>query len=114
VAARRARKRSLSRPPHLLRWLAVVGVAFLAFLYYRPLRAYLETRSTLDERRAEVRRLKAERTRLERRLAASTSTAALALEARRLALVKPGERLFIVKGIAAWRRAHRATLVRGG
>ncbi len=27
-------------------------------------------------------------------------------EARRLGYVKPGERLFIVKGINAWRRAH--------
>jgi hypothetical protein len=27
-------------------------------------------------------------------------------EARRLGLVKPGERLFIVKGIAAWRKNH--------
>jgi len=29
--------------------------------------------------------------------------------------VKPGERLYIVKGIAAWRRArHRATIARDG
>jgi len=27
-------------------------------------------------------------------------------EARRLGLVKPGERLFIVRGIAAWRKHH--------
>jgi hypothetical protein len=27
-------------------------------------------------------------------------------EARRLGYVKPGERLFIVKGIGAWRRHH--------
>ena len=114
MAARPPRKLRLQRPPHLLRWLAVAGVAFLAFLYYRPLRTYLETRSTLAGRKAEVRRLEAEHTRLERRLAASRSDAALALEARRLALVKPGERLFIVKGIAAWRKAHGATLGRGG
>ena len=31
---------------------------------------------------------------------------ALAREARRLGYVKPGERLFIVKGIDAWRRAQ--------
>jgi cell division protein FtsB len=114
VAAPAKRKRPQPRPRRLLRWLAVGGVAFLAFLYYRPLKAYLETRSTLAERRAEVRRLEAEHARLERRLAASTSAAALALEARRLALVRPGERLFIVKGVAAWRRAHGATLGRGG
>jgi hypothetical protein len=27
-------------------------------------------------------------------------------EARRLGLVKPGEQLFIVRGIAAWRKRH--------
>jgi cell division protein FtsB len=114
VPARTTRKRRPQRPRHLLRWLAVLGVAFLGFLYYRPFRTYLQTRSTLAERRAEVRRLEAEHARLERRLAASTSSASLALEARRLGLVKPGERLFIVKGVAAWRKAHRATLGRGG
>jgi cell division protein FtsB len=114
VATRSQRKRRQPRPRRLLRWLALAGVLFLAFLYYRPLRAYIETRSTLAERRAEVRRLEAEHARLERRLAASTSAASLALEARRLGLVRPGERLFIVKGIAAWRRAHGATLGRGG
>ena len=40
----------------------------------------------------------------------------LAREARRLGLVKPGEQLFIVKGIPAWRAAKRTgtTLARGG
>ena len=31
---------------------------------------------------------------------------ALTREARRIGYVKPGERLFIVKGIAGWRRQH--------
>jgi hypothetical protein len=35
-----------------------------------------------------------------------TSTKALEREARRIGLVRPGQRLFIVKGIKAWRRAH--------
>jgi hypothetical protein len=39
-------------------------------------------------------------------LRASTSIAALAREARRLGYVRPGEHLFIVKGIAAWKKAH--------
>ena len=83
-------------------------LALVAFLYVQPLRTYLETRDTLRERVSEVRVLQAERRDLERRLAAQTSTAALIREARRLALVKPGERLYIVKGIPAWRRAHAA------
>jgi hypothetical protein len=98
------------------RWrlVVVVAAALLAFFYYRPLHSYFDTRHSLQERRADVRRLQAQKRRLERQLAATTSPAALDLEARRLALVKPGERLFIVKGIAAWQRRHGGSIRRGG
>ena len=98
------------------RWrlVVVVAVALLAFFYYRPLHAYFDTRHALQERRSEVRGLQAQKRRLERQLAATTSPAALDLEARQLALVKPGERLFIVKGIAAWKRRHGGTIRGGG
>jgi Septum formation initiator len=98
------------------RWrlVVVVALALLAFFYYRPLRAYFDTRHSLQERRAEVRGLQAQKRRLERQLAATTSPAALDLEARQLALVRPGERLFIVKGIAAWQRKHGGSIRRGG
>ena len=89
------------------RWLlpiAVLGV--MAFLYYRPISSYLQTRSELHSRRAEVVALRAEKARLERRLERTLSDEALAREARRIGYVKPGERLFIVKGIGAWRRKH--------
>ena len=90
----------------VLRW-CIVGVAlFVAFLYYQPLSSYLQTRSALNERAAEVQRLREERTRLQARLADSETGAALAREARRLRLVRPGERNFIVKGVAEWRRAE--------
>ena len=90
----------------LLRW-CIVGVAlFVAFLYYQPLSSYLETRSALNERTAEVERLRDERTRLQARLADSETVTALAREARRMRLVRPGERIFIVKGVAEWRRAQ--------
>ena len=81
-------------------------LCLVAFLYYRPARTYFETRHMLAQRSAEVDRLAAQKRRLERLVAASTSNAALAREARRLGLVKPGERLFIVKGIAKWQRRH--------
>src|SRR5436853_2972273 len=110
--SRRRRPRLLR--PRLLRLVAVAGVAFLAFLYYRPLHAYFATRHSLAQRQAEVHGLEAQKRRLERRLTLSASPASLELEARRLALVRPGERLFIVKGIAAWRRRHHATIGRGG
>ena len=100
------RRRRLRLP----RVLAVGVLALVGFLYVQPLRTYLDRREEVSRRTAEVRALDAERKRLERRLAAQTSTAALVQEARRLALVKPGERLYIVKGIDAWRReqARRA------
>jgi cell division protein FtsB len=53
-----------------------------------------------------VRSLRAERERLDRGLTNAQSTETLAREARRLGYVKPGERLFIVKGIPAWQRRH--------
>jgi len=79
----------------------------MAFLYYRPIASYLETRNERGTRMAQVVALRAEKQRLERQLARTTSDAALAREARRIGYVRPGERLFIVKGIPAWQRQHR-------
>jgi len=79
---------------------------FVAFLYYQPLQSYLDTHDALEQRSAEVESLRAEKRSLERRLVEADTPEALAREARRLSYVKPGERLFIVKGIDAWRRAQ--------
>ena len=101
-----AKKKRSQRTTQILRW-SIAGVAlFVAFLYYQPLSSYLETRSALNQRAAEVERLREERTRLQARLADSETVTALAREARRMRLVKPGERIFIVKGVAEWRRAQ--------
>jgi len=107
------RRRRAPRSSIILRRLAVGALVLIAFLYFRPMRTYLHTRDTLAGRREQVRGLEAQKRELERRLRTSASTEALVLEARRLALVKPGERLFIVKGIAEWRRRHR-TIGGGG
>ena len=100
--AKRPRRRKVRS-----RWLLpVIVLVVMGFLYYRPLSSYLQTRNELGARRAQVVALRAEKVRLERRLARTTSDAALAREARRIGYVKPGERLFIVKGIGAWKRTH--------
>ena len=91
------------RPTRLL---AVGGVLLVAFLYWKPAHAYLRTKHTLETRQADVRALRAEKTRLEKRLAQAGTRQQLIREARRLGLVKPGERLFIVRGIPAWRKHH--------
>jgi cell division protein FtsB len=81
-------------------------VLLLAALYYRPVRAYVDTKRTLHARTAEVAALTERKRDLEVRLSDIRSGATLVRGARRLGLVKPGERLFIVRGIPEWRRAH--------
>ena len=107
MAKRRIKQRKrIPRGRFLVRWLILAVFAFVAFLYYHPLRTYLDTRDALEQRSAEVQSLRAEKRSLERRLVEADTPEALAREARRLGYVKPGERLFIVKGIDAWRRAQ--------
>ena len=115
-AVRKPRSKPRRRPPRttlLLRWLAVGGVLLVALLYYRPLKTYLAKRHEVAQRQAEVAALRATHRALERRVAGADAAAALTRQARRLGFVKPGERLFIVKGIAAWERA-RSTIAGGG
>lgn len=100
-------KRRASRPRKqtpVLRWAAVATLAVVALLYYRPLKSYVETRGSLQERQAEVQHLRAKRDELAHRLERADTPEALTRRARKLGLVKPGEQLFIVKGIEESRR----------
>jgi cell division protein FtsB len=88
------------------RLLALAGLALVAFLYWKPTQTYLRTNRELHARTAEVRALREEKALLRRRIAQVSSGGQLVREARRLGLVKPGEQLFIVRGISAWRKHH--------
>jgi cell division protein FtsB len=88
------------------RLLALAGVALVAFLYWKPTQTYLRTNRELQARTAEVRALREEKAQLKRRIAQVGSGGQLVREARRLGLVKPGEQLFIVRGISTWRKHH--------
>jgi hypothetical protein len=101
---RRARPQ---RTTIVLRWCFVGVVVFVGFLYYRPLTTYFETRASVNARAAEVRELEEQKARLQKRVAESETLRALSREARRSGLVRPGERLFIVKGIEEWRKSRR-------
>jgi hypothetical protein len=90
-----------------MRWLVLAVALFIGFLYYRPISAYFETKRELERRAADVRALEEDRRAIERRLAGAEEPYAIERQARRLGLVRPGERLFIVKGIHAWRQAQR-------
>ena len=85
-------KRARKKPPRsrfVLRWLAVGAIVLVGLLYARPLRSYLNAKHDLTRRATEVQTLKT------------------------LGLVRPGERLFIVKGVPAWLRG-KATIDGGG
>ena len=92
------------RPTRLL---AIGGLLLLAFFYWKPLHAYVATKHQLQSRQADVAQLRRENVRLQQRIAQVGTGEQLVREARRLGLVKPGERLFIVRGIAAWRHRQK-------
>ncbi len=71
----------------------------LVYLYIGPAIAYVETWKEADSRRAEVQQLKRENERLRERRRALQDPRVLEREARRLGMVKPGERGYIVKGL---------------
>ena len=105
-SGRRTRQLRSGRRRFRLIWaVAIVGVS--VYLYYRPIASYLETRNDLATSRADVESLRLVKAELELRLATSTSLEATQREARRIGYVLPGEQLFVVKGIPAWRRAQR-------
>ena len=106
-------RRKPPRRKFLLRWLAVGAILLVGLLYARPLRSYLGTKHELSQRSSDLQALKAEKRELQHRLAEASTTQALQREARRLGLVRPGERLFIVKGISAWLHS-KATIATGG
>jgi len=91
------------RPTRLL---ALGGLVVIALLYWKPLHAYERTRAAVSRRQVEVVQLRLQQQQLQHRLATVGSGQELIREARRLGLVKPGEQLFIVRGIAAWRKHH--------
>ena len=92
------------RPTRLL---AIGGLILVCVLYWKPIHSYERTQAVLRSDEAQVSRLLAEQRQLKARIAAVGTGVGLLREARRLGFVKPGEQLFIVRGIAAW-RAGRA------
>jgi cell division protein FtsB len=88
-----------------IRWDRVGRVALLVVLlgvvalYVGPSISFFQTYREAKARRAEVRQLQTENAKLRARRQALKDPRTLEREARRLGLVKPGERPFIVKGL---------------
>ena len=88
------------------RWVAVLLIGMIGYAYYHPLRSWFETRSQLHSRTDEVAQLATLKRELQQRVRASESLDNVARQARQLGYVRPGEHLFIVKGIKVWQKAH--------
>jgi cell division protein FtsB len=105
--ARRGRRARPSRSALALRWIGALVLVAIAVAYVHPLREFRAARADVAERRAEVDRLTRANRELESDLVRAGTSAFVEREARRLGLVKPGERLFIVTGIDEWKKSNR-------
>jgi cell division protein FtsB len=76
--------------------LLVVLLGILA-LYIGPARSYWSTLQEAKHRRAEVSALRRENARLRARRAALRNPSALERQARKLGMVRPGERSYVLK-----------------
>ena len=101
--APRQRPRVLAGGAAAIRWDRVSRVALLVvllvlvYLYAGPARSYWDTVRQAKQRRAEVATLKRENARLRARRDALRGSSALEREARRLGMVKPGERPYVLE-----------------
>lgn len=77
----------------------IVVLLFILALYVRPLQGYWSSWQEAKTKRAEVTALQEENRELRARRAALSSEKALEQEARRLGMVKPGERAYSLKGL---------------
>jgi cell division protein FtsB len=88
-----------------IRWDRVSRVAMLfvlvgiLILYIGPVRSYFATRHRAAAQSAVVRSLRQENTRLRERRNALSHPATLEREARRLGMLRPGEKPFVVRGL---------------
>jgi cell division protein FtsB len=81
------------------RW-ALIGVFVLVlYLYIGPARTFVSTYFEAKQKRADVAALKAENRKLRARRTALARPSALEREARRLGMVRAGEKEYVVRGL---------------
>jgi cell division protein FtsB len=79
------------------RW-ALIGVfAFVLYLYIGPARTWVTTYGEAKRKRDEVAEVRAQNERLRARKAERQREGAVELEARRLGMVKAGEKLYVIR-----------------
>jgi cell division protein FtsB len=88
-----------------IRWdrlgrLALLGMLIvIVLLYISPARHWLQQSSTAGAQRQELQELTKENKQLQKRVRALRDPGALELEARRLGMVRQGERAYVIEGL---------------
>jgi cell division protein FtsB len=94
-----------SRRAATVRWDRVGRVALLLLLgvvlllYVNPALNYIETWQAANAKRSQLDRLQTENKQLRARRAALKRPATLEKEARKLGMVRPGERAYVIRGL---------------
>ena len=81
------------------RWALLFVLGLVLYLYIGPATSWVATWKEAREKRAEVATLRAENERLRERRDALKRQSSLEREARRLGMVKAGERMYVVEGL---------------
>ena len=85
------------------RWALLFVLGLVLYLYIGPLRTWVSTWQEAKQKRQEVATLRAQNQQLRAHEDSLQRSSALEREARRLGMVKPGERAYVVEGIPAGR-----------
>ncbi len=81
------------------RWALLFVLALVIYLYIGPATNWVSTWREAREKRGEVAELRAENERLRERRDALKRRSSLEREARRLGMVRAGERMYVVEGL---------------
>jgi cell division protein FtsB len=81
------------------RWALIVVLGFVLYLYIGPAASWVSTYKDAKKKRADVAALKAENQHLRERRKELKDPASLEREARRLGMVKAGEKSYVIEGL---------------
>ena len=79
------------------RWALICVFAFVLYLYIGPARTWVTTYAEAKRKRDDVAQVRAENERLRARRSELEQAGAVELEARRLGMVKAGEKLYVIR-----------------
>jgi len=79
------------------RWALICVFAFVIYLYIGPARTWVTTYSEAERKRDDVASLRQQNEQLRERKQRLARTGAVELEARKLGMVKAGEKLYVVE-----------------